>query len=91
MKKYILQYAPSVQKDLRALDPVVAKQILQKLEQFVESDDPLGYAKPLVGKLQGLYRYRVGDYRIIFDIDAQGAITVLVILHVMHRKDIYRQ
>lgn len=91
MRKYIPQYAPSVPKDLHALDRAVARRILKKLEKFVESDDPLVYAKPLAGKLQGLYRYRVGDYQIIFEIDDRGIVTVLVVLHIMHRKDIYRQ
>jgi mRNA interferase RelE/StbE len=90
MKQFILQYAPSVQKDLQALDRPVASRIVQKLEQYIESPDPLSQAKSLAGKLQGFYRFRVGDYRIIFEINEQGVVTVLVVLQIMHRKDIYR-
>lgn len=91
MKKYILRYAESVQKDLHALDRQVSRRILLKLEKYIESTDPLVQAKALAGKLQGFYRYRVGDYRIIFEIDELGVVTVLVVLQIMHRKDIYRQ
>ncbi len=90
MKKYILRYAPRVHKDLQALDRAVARRIVAKLEKYSESSDPLSNSKALSGKLTGLYRYRVGDYRIIFEIDSEGTLTVLVILQIMHRKDIYR-
>ena len=76
---------------MRALDRSTARRIIEKLEKYIESPDPLVQAKALAGKLQGFYRYRVGDYRIIFEVDEQGTITVLVILQIMHRKDIYRQ
>lgn len=90
MKKYILRYAPGVHKDLHALDRVVARRIVAKLERYVESPDPFAQAKALAGKLAGFYRYRVGNYRIIFEIDTEGIVTVLVVLQIMHRKDIYR-
>ena len=90
MKKYILTYAPDVHKDLRALDRTIAKRIVAKLEKYIESPDPLVHAKALAGKLNGFYRYRVGDYRIIFEINEEGVLVVLIILQIMHRKDIYR-
>ncbi|MBP6881235.1 MAG: hypothetical protein KBC35_01275 [Candidatus Pacebacteria bacterium] len=36
------------------------------------------------------YRYRIGDYRAIFSVAADGTITLLTILSVKHRKDVYR-
>ena len=66
MKKYILRYAESVQKDLHALDRQSSRRIAQKLEDCIHSPEPLANAKALAGKLQGFYRYRVGDYRVIF-------------------------
>ncbi|MBP9717416.1 MAG: type II toxin-antitoxin system RelE/ParE family toxin [Candidatus Pacebacteria bacterium] len=90
MKRYTLHYASGVYKDLHALERTTARRIVQKLEKYIESPDPLATAKPLSGKLSGFYRYRVGDYRIIFEVDEQAVVTVLVILHIMHRKDIYR-
>lgn len=91
MKKYILRYAESVQKDLHALDRSVSRRIIQKLEKYIETPDPLVHAKALAGKLQGFYRYRVGDYRVIFEFTDNGVMAVLVVLKILHRKDIYRQ
>lgn len=63
--------------------------IIRFLRQRVASaEDPRQWGKPLHGDKQGLWRYRVGDYRLICDIQDEK-ITVLV-LAVGHRKDVYR-
>lgn len=90
MKKYVLIYAPSAQKDLRVLDNSISGRILKKVKTYSESSSPLTTAKALVGQMNGLYRYRVGDYRIVFSVDDQGVITILTVLTVSHRKDVYR-
>jgi mRNA interferase RelE/StbE len=51
------------------------------------SEDPLGYAKKMVDPSLGTYRFRIGDYRVIFDIEGEE----IVILRVGHRKEIYRR
>ena len=50
--------------------------------------DPRALGKALVGEMQGLWRYRVGDYRLICRIEDR-AVTILV-LEVGHRREIYR-
>jgi mRNA interferase RelE/StbE len=50
--------------------------------------DPGAAGKPLKGVFKGLYRYRVGAYRIIFALD--HAEHRVIVLHVKHRKDAYR-
>lgn len=90
MKKYVLIYAPSAQKDLRSLDNSVADRILNKIKKYSEAPDARVTAKALTGTLTGLYRYRVGDYRIIFSVDEQEVVTILTILNIAHRKDVYR-
>lgn len=55
----------------------------------VESDNPLKYAKKLTDFNAGTYRFRVGDYRVIFDIDNRRNILALLILKIGHRKEIY--
>ena len=52
------------------------------------SFDPRALGKALVGEMQGLWRYRVGDYRLICRIEDR-AVTILV-LEVGHRREIYR-
>jgi mRNA interferase RelE/StbE len=76
-------------KQLKKLDKFVQRRIanfLQKRLACCESPRKLG--KPLVGKLSGLWRYRVGDYRIVCKIKDKE-ITVIVI-NVGHRKEIYK-
>jgi len=61
--------------------------ILNKLEYFTSTDQPLVFAKTLINFNLGQYRFRVGDYRITFDLGSDGTI---IILHIGHRREIYR-
>ena len=57
-------------------------------ERLSATENPRQWGRPLQGEKRGLWRYRVGDYRLVCDIkDTQ--ITVMV-LQVGHRKDVYR-
>jgi mRNA interferase RelE/StbE len=73
--------------DLKSLDRVIAQKIIDRVKgHLVQQPDKLG--KPLKGVLQGLFRYRFGDYRIIYAIDKkEGQISIL---HVAHRSEVYR-
>jgi len=63
--------------------------IIQFLRERVQTaEDPRQLGKPLHGDKGGLCRYRVGDYRLICDIQDER-ITILVV-RVGHRKDVYR-
>ena len=57
-------------------------------DRLSPADNPRQWGKPLQGEKRGLWRYRVGDYRLICDIQDEQ-ITVLV-LEVGHRKNVYR-
>jgi mRNA interferase RelE/StbE len=57
-------------------------------DRLTPADDPRQWGRPLHGEKRGLWRYRVGDYRLICDIQDEK-ITVIV-LEVGHRKDVYR-
>ena len=65
----------------------MAKRIVTYLREIEHLDDPKQRGKELTGNLAGLWRYRVGDYRVICDI-ANERVTVYV-LRVGHRKQIY--
>ena len=82
--KYSLVYTKTAFDDIKKLDPVAKKRIKKKLEQFFLS--PFKYAKKLINPAIGSYRFRVGNYRIIFDIDKNN----VVILRVGHRREIYK-
>lgn len=65
-----IEYAESVQKDVRKLDAQERKRIRDFIEVKVALlDDPRSLGKPLSGGLSGLWRYRVGNYRIIANVD----------------------
>ncbi|MGV9189395.1 type II toxin-antitoxin system RelE family toxin [Arcanobacterium canis] len=68
----------SVERTLRKLDTPTAKRILNKLRKFSLLDNPRSTGKALVGNLAGLWRYRVGDYRIICLIE-DDAVVILVV------------
>lgn len=81
---YQLLYTLLAQKDIKKLDNVAKKRLKIKLELL--ASDPIGYSKKLVHSDLGTYRFRVGDYRIIFDIHEKE----IVILRVGHRREIYK-
>ncbi|OGC82074.1 MAG: hypothetical protein A2V81_02895 [Candidatus Abawacabacteria bacterium RBG_16_42_10] len=82
-------YTEKANEDLRNIDYSVAKRILKKILFFANQKDPLAFAKRLTNTDLGAYRFRIGDYRAIFDTDRQGNIYLLKILRIKHRKDIY--
>ena len=85
-----IEYAASVQKSVRKLDP----RVQQRLRAFLESrlaalDNPRQLGTAMQGARYGdLWRYRVGDYRILTQIDDER-IRILVI-RIAHRRDAYR-
>jgi mRNA interferase RelE/StbE len=84
---YRIEISPAAERQIRKLDRSVRRRIFQKLETLKAGPHPPGSEK-LSGN-DGFYRVRVGDYRIIYDI--QDEITTVVVLKVGHRKEIYRQ
>jgi mRNA interferase RelE/StbE len=84
-----IEIARTAEKHIKKLDRVVQTSIIRFLRARVQpADNPRQWGKPLHGDRGGLWRYRVGDYRLICDIQ-DVKITVLV-LRVDHRKDVYR-
>ncbi|QQR65351.1 type II toxin-antitoxin system RelE/ParE family toxin [Candidatus Kaiserbacteria bacterium] len=83
-------YSDDALRQLKKLSPALSKRIVLKIADNVLQDDPLVRAKALQGTLSGKYRYRIGDYRAIFTIDENGNITILTILSIKHRKDVYK-
>ncbi len=75
---------------MQRLDRQVAQRIADYMrDRVIAADDPRQYGQALTGDLSGLWRYRVGDYRVICKIH-DDTICVLV-LDVGHRRDVYRR
>lgn len=86
---YEVRYKPGAQKDVERLDPSVAIRIIRKIDFYARQTNPLRFAKRLNRTALGEYRFRIGNYRIIFDADSEGIIKILIILKVGHRREIY--
>jgi mRNA interferase RelE/StbE len=86
---WTIEYAETAKKQLRKLDKVTARRIVDFMDERVApSNDPRATGKALKGPLGDLWRYRVGDYRVICDIQDKR-LTVLV-LQVGNRREVYR-
>lgn len=72
---------------LKRLDRAAQRLILARLLDLTRLDDPRVRLKPLSGPLAGLWRYRMGDVRVI--VDVQVAEVVLVALDVGRRDSMY--
>jgi len=84
---YKITWDNKLNKDLHKLDKKTKSRIVQKVEKYLVLD-PLGLGEPLYGRYIGLWRYRVGNYRVIYDV-SQETITITVV-KVGHRSDIYQ-
>lgn len=71
-------------KDLKNIDKENQNRIASKLKEY--ANEPLSYARKLIDPKIGNYRFRIGDYRIIFDIKNSN----IVILRIGHRRNIYK-
>ena len=86
---WTIEYTDAARRQLRKLDKPSARRILDYMDQRIAPlEDPRSQGKALHGPLGDLWRYRVGEYRIICDLQ-DWQLRVLVV-RVGRRKDIYR-
>jgi len=83
---YKVVYLDQVEEDLKKLDKTTVKKILARVEAYL-AKDPKGLGKPLKGDFQGYWRYRWGDYRVIYKISEHE--ILIIILRISHRKEVY--
>ncbi|WP_415631329.1 type II toxin-antitoxin system RelE family toxin [Propionibacterium sp.] len=86
-RAWSLRYSPRAAKALRKLDHTVARHIVTNLERLTTLDEPTAPCKALSGPLTGLWRLRVGDWRVILDIDR--AQLSIVAVDIGNRSTIY--
>jgi len=81
-----LEFTATALRQLRTIDRTWQLRILDCLEKDIAGlDDPRSRGKALVGDGRGLWRYRVGDYRILCDLD-DGRMVICAVL-IGHRRD----
>lgn len=86
MQPYEIVFQPSVEKDLRKLSVENSDRILVRIEALANDPFPTQVSK-LKGT-EGLYRIRVGDYRIVYAVDPEA--NCILIHYVRHRRNVYR-
>lgn len=84
--KYRLEISGKASKDIKSLDSVIQKRIARKLMFFLVQDDPLSFAKKLVDSKDGNYRWRIGHYRVVFDVNDD----IILLLRIQHRGQVYK-
>ena len=80
----IVHYKASVTADLKRIDKTRARKLLAKLEKDLGANSHAG--EPLKGEFEGLFKYRIGDYRIIYSKSTEG----ILVLRIAHRREAYR-
>ena len=85
---WIVDFDPRALKELEKLDLPAQRRIVRLLQERVLGRDPHRLGKNLSGDKAGLWRYRVGDYRLICRINDQ--VETVRILRVAHRREAYR-
>lgn len=89
---YKLVYSKQAEKDLARLDNAIAVKILKNLDLLIKLMNPFVKAKKLTGFGIPTYRFRVGDYRVVFRKDERtGRLVILVVLRIAHRKEVYKK
>lgn len=84
-----IEYTDTAKHQLKKLDKQVAKRIMDYMDKRIgHTTNPKDFGKVLSGPLGGLWRYRVGDYRIICEI--HNKTLRILVLDIGNRKDIYK-
>ena len=77
-------YKASVARDLKLLDKARVEPLLRRLAEILGSDPNVG--EPLRGEFDGLYKLRIGDYRVIY---AKTDRETVLVLRIGHRSKVY--
>ncbi len=85
---YRIRIIQAATRDLERLDKPFARRITQRINWLAANLDDIR-PESLTGDLAGFYKFRVGDYRIVYEIFYDE--NIIVIHQVGHRKEIYRK
>ncbi len=87
---WTVEISDIAQRQIKKLDFSIQKRILDWLSERIEGcKNPRHFGEPLKGEHFGFWRYRIGDFRIICDI--QDDILLVLVLTIGHRRQIYKR
>lgn len=86
---YSVKISKQAAKEFKKLDSTTAKVIKNWIvKNLIDTQDPRQHGKALTGNLQGVWRYRVGDYRIFAEIHDKE--LLIFIFEIAHRSKVYK-
>lgn len=80
-------FSETALKTLKKVDGSIRKQIVKYVHELEELENPRSRGKGLSSNLAGLWRYRVGDWRLICEI--KGDRLIISVLRIGHRSEVY--
>ena len=87
---WTIRYTETARTQLRKLDKQTAQRIVDYMDERVARlENPRDIGKALSGPLGGLWRYRVGDCRIICDL--QDQVLCVLVVRIGNRREVYRR
>ena len=87
--KYQVKFAESFNKDFKKLDHYTQTMIIAWVDKHIDgTSNPRSTGKALTNNLKGLWRYRIGDYRLICEIREKE--LIILALAIGHRREIYK-
>ena len=88
--KYKILFTDKAKKQLKKLDKHISALIIGWLEKNIENtENPRVHGKGLVENKAGQWRYRIGDYRVICEIQDEN--VIVLVIEIGHRKEIYNK
>ncbi len=85
-----IEFDPAALKELEKLDKTVERRIVKfLLDRVANLEDPRQIGGSLQGSRSGLWKYRVGDYRVICSLEHDR--LVVLVLQVGHRREVYKR
>lgn len=87
MDIYRIDFSPDGRASLSSIDKEIAQRVLDKLRWLAQNAERVHHL-PLRGRLAGLFKLRVGEWRVIYDVS--NAEKVVTIHKVGHRKEVYQ-
>lgn len=85
---YKVKWNEKVVGDLKKIDKKQAGKIIDKIKNYLIKE-PASLVKPLKGMFKGMYRFRIGDFRVIYTINRKK--KEINIMAIGHRKKVYKQ
>jgi mRNA interferase RelE/StbE len=84
--KYRIEFSPTAERQFKKLPKEVQARLKHRIDILAENPFPRGVKK--LSAEEDLYRLRIGDYRIVYQV--QGKALLILILKLGHRKNVYR-